>query len=93
MEITRPLSDLQDKFAEVCEAVRQSTEPILLTKEGQGDLVLMSLDAYENMQQEWEVTAKLLEAEKEEELNGGKYYTSEEVLHSLLSSIRTEKVV
>lgn len=41
------------------------TGPIFLTKEGKGDLVRMSLDAYENMRHEWEVTAKPLEAEKE----------------------------
>lgn len=92
MEKTRPLTDLRDKFEEVCDAVHQTAEPILLTKEGQGDMVLMSLDAYEKMEFEWELDEKLAVAEKEAELTD-KRYTSEEILRAAREVIWEKKVV
>lgn len=93
MAMERPVSDLRDNFEEVCEAVHQTNEPMLLTKEGQGDMILMSADAYEKMQFDWELTAKILVSEREEKLTGGKSYTAEEVLQAMREVIWAEKVV
>lgn len=94
MAMERPVSDLRDNFEEVCEAVHQTSEPILLTKEGQGDMVLMSADAYVEMQLNWELYAKILVSEKKEELTGGgKSYTAEEVLQAAREIIWEKKVV
>ena len=92
MEKTRPLTDLRDKFEEVCDAVHQTAEPILLTKEGQGDMVLMSLDAYEKMEYDWKVLAKLMVGEKEMKLTD-KRYSVEKVLGSLLGAAGEARVV
>ena len=41
----RPVSDLRNKFAEL-EKVVGNGEPVYLTKNGYGTMVLMSIDAY-----------------------------------------------
>lgn len=42
----RPVSDLRNKFPEIEELVQQSKEPVYLTKNGYGSMVLMSIEQY-----------------------------------------------
>ncbi|SDA69810.1 prevent-host-death family protein [Butyrivibrio sp. INlla18] len=44
----RPVSDLRNKFADI-EKVVQSGDPVYLTKNGYGAMVVLSLDAYSRM--------------------------------------------
>lgn len=46
MMIIRPVSDLRNKFPEIEEAVLQDNEPVFLTKNGYGTMVLMSIEQY-----------------------------------------------
>lgn len=45
-----PSTDLRNKFAEVEKMAKDSKEPIYLTKNGRGSLVLMDIDAFEEYQ-------------------------------------------
>lgn len=65
MKKIRPVSDLRNNFAEVSRDVHEHNEPIFFTKNGYGDMVVMSMEAYENLQFESEVYHKLVEAERE----------------------------
>jgi prevent-host-death family protein len=47
MPIIRPISDLRNNFTTISEAVHNDDEPIFLTKNGVGDMVVMSLEHYE----------------------------------------------
>ena len=42
----RPVSDLRNKYLEIEEAVLKSGEPVFLTKNGYGSMVVMSLEQY-----------------------------------------------
>ena len=42
----RPVSDLRNKFPEIEETVLKSGEPVFLTKNGYGSMVVMSLEQY-----------------------------------------------
>lgn len=42
----RPVSDLRNKFPEIEELVQHSGEPVYLTKNGYGSMVLMSIEQY-----------------------------------------------
>lgn len=44
---------------------KETKEPIYITKNGEGDLVLMSIDAFEQWEQMLELRAKVLQAEQE----------------------------
>ena len=59
----RPVSDLRNNFAEITKEVQASGEPVFLTKNGVGSLVVMSMEAYEANRYESEVYDKLREAE------------------------------
>ena len=79
----RPVSDLRNNFAEISRQVHETKEPVFLTKNGFGDMVVLSMEAYENLQFESEVYFKLKEAERVRR-NGGKDYSPEEALRMLL---------
>jgi prevent-host-death family protein len=61
----RPVSDLRNNFSEISRQVHDTNEPVYLTKNGRGDMVVMSMDAYEQDRYESEVYLKLKEAEIE----------------------------
>ena len=44
----RPVSDLRNKFAEISRIVHEDKEPVFLTKNGYGDMVVMSLETVES---------------------------------------------
>ena len=45
----RPLSDLRNKYPEIEEIVVTEDEPIYLTKNGYGSMVVMSIERYSKM--------------------------------------------
>jgi len=86
----RPVSDLRNKFKDISRAVHESNEPIYLTKNGRGDMVVMSLDAYEQNLFQSEIYLKLKEAEYQAE-STKKRYTHNEVMIELLKEINIRK--
>ena len=65
MPIIRPTSDLRNNFNQISEICHKEGEPVFITKNGQGDLVVMSLALYEKLQAQVELYQKLGEAEAE----------------------------
>lgn len=59
-----PIRDLKDTAA-ISQMCSESTEPIFITKNGYGDMVIMSMKAYEEKMYMQDVYAKLAEAEEE----------------------------
>ncbi len=57
-----PISDLRNKTHEIVDLCRQD-EPIFVTRNGQGELVVMSQDLYEKMQARLELYQRLEEAD------------------------------
>ena len=49
MPLIRPISDLRNNFAEISRIVHETSEPIFLTKNGYGDMVVMSVDLFERL--------------------------------------------
>lgn len=82
MNSIRPVSDLRNNFAEISQTVHETRQPVFLTKNGFGDMVVMSMEAYENLHFESEVYCKLKEAEREAEITSTRY-SSKEVLMAL----------
>lgn len=59
----RPVSDLRNKFPEIEELVVQENQPVYLTKNGYGTMVVLSLEQYSALIDDVEI--KLDEADKE----------------------------
>ena len=86
MNNIRPVSDLRNNFAEISKTVHETAQPVFLTKNGYGDMVVLSMEAYESLQFESEIYFKLQAAEKEAELTNARY-SSKDVLKSMKEAI------
>ncbi len=65
----KPITDLRNtnEISELCHAKK---EPIFITKNGYGDLVVMSIEAYEELIETIKIDSTIHEAEKEFERDG-----------------------
>jgi len=86
MPIIKPVSELRNNFAEISRLVHEVGEPIYLTKNGYGDMVVMSISEYEKMLFHSEITYKLHEAEKEAQ-NTTERFTHNEVIERIKKQI------
>ena len=80
----RPVSDLRNKFPEVEAQVQQSREPVFLTKNGYGTMVLMSIEQYDAMTHQ--ADRLLLEAEANARTNSRRF-TDDEVFGQIKERI------
>ena len=65
-----PIRDLRNTN-EISERCKNSSEPIFITKNGYGDMVIMSMETYQRTVEMAEVYKKLIEAETELAANMG----------------------
>lgn len=75
----RPVSDLRNKFTDIEKIVKEG-EPVYLTKNGYGSMVVLSLEAYSKLIAE--VEDALDEADRAS-LENDRRYTHEEVFSNL----------
>jgi len=47
MPTIRPSADLRNNYNEISEFCHKYTEPVFITRNGQGDLAIMSIETYE----------------------------------------------
>ncbi|MCI9557422.1 MAG: type II toxin-antitoxin system Phd/YefM family antitoxin [Lawsonibacter sp.] len=89
MKMIRPVSDLRNNFADISKTVHETAQPVFLTKNGYGDMVVLSMEAFEALHFDSEVYFKLQEAEREAELTSIRF-SSKEVLTAMREVIGTE---
>lgn len=75
-----PIRDLKNT-SEISELCHAAGEPIFVTKNGYGDMVVMSIEAYEERMRMLDVYAKLAAAE--EEIKTGKVRNAESSVKEL----------
>lgn len=77
----RPITDLRNttEISDICHARR---EPVFITKNGYGDLVVMSIEAYEDLINNSTIDLAIFEAEAEYKLSG-QVHDAREALSSL----------
>ena len=85
MPIIRPISDLRNNFTTISDIAHSDSEPVFLTKNGIGDLVVMSLEYYDQQLAKLELYQKLNEARNEIK-KGAKGKNAHDVINGLLLS-------
>lgn len=85
----RPVSDLRNKFTEIEEIVKKG-DPVYLTKNGYGSMVVLSLEQYAALTDETEI--KLDEADKAAAANATRY-TEEEVFSRVRRRIHAREAL
>jgi len=80
--LIKPSTALRNEYNSISELCKEKREPVFLTKNGEGDLVLMSIEAYQYREEMLDLREKLLSAEASR-LSGSKTYTIAEVSERL----------
>lgn len=75
-----PIKDLKDTAA-ISQMCNESTEPVYITKNGYGDMVIMSMKVYEEKMRLLDMYEKLAEAENE--IRDGKTMDARQTLKEL----------
>lgn len=84
----RPVSDLRNKFPEIEEMVVKEGQPVYLTKNGYGTMVVLSLEKYAELTDDIEF--KLDEADREANSTDVRY-THDEVFSKVRTRINAER--
>ncbi len=79
----RPVSDLRNKFTEI-ENIVKTGEPVYLTKNGYGSMVVMSIEAYSTLRESIEDALDMADKVAEED---SKRYTHEEMFAKLRGAV------
>ncbi|MCL2588577.1 MAG: type II toxin-antitoxin system Phd/YefM family antitoxin [Oscillospiraceae bacterium] len=86
----RPSAAIRQNYNEIADLCKKSKEPVYLTKNGEGDLVVMDIESFERREKELKLAAKLMEI-REARLNGARYYTIEETVESLRATLKASR--
>lgn len=73
-----PSTSLRNQYNDISERCKSTGEPIYLTKNGEGDLVVMSIEAFEKQQSILQLKERLLDIELEQK-SGAKSYSIDEL--------------
>ena len=65
MPSIRPISDLRNNANEISDFCRQTREPVYITRNGSGDMVVLSMEEYERQQALIDLYGKLAVADQE----------------------------
>ncbi|MCD8322581.1 MAG: type II toxin-antitoxin system Phd/YefM family antitoxin [Oscillospiraceae bacterium] len=74
----RPSAAIRQNYNEVAEMCRRTGEPVFLTKNGEGDLVVMDIETYTRREKMLKLREELLTVE-EDRARGAKGYSVDEV--------------
>ncbi len=91
MPIIKPISDLRNKSNEISKLAHTSNEPIFITKNGEGDLVVMSMAYYSKMQLKLELLSKLSVAQ-DQRIKGDKGRTLKQVMKNIRKKYQCRKI-
>lgn len=75
--IIKSSTSLRNDCGAISELAHKEQEPIYITKNGEGDLVVMSIDAFERREELYRLRAKL-DAAEASRLSGASTYSLEE---------------
>ena len=82
----RPSASIRQNYNEIAELCKKSGEPVYLTKNGEGDLVVMDLEAFERRDKMLRLREEVLLVE-EERLSGEPGFSVREVCEMMRRAI------
>lgn len=78
----KPSANIRQNYNEISELCRKTGEPVYLTKNGEGDLVVMDIDSFSRREKMLKLREELIAVE-EERLAGAHEFSIEEVEKSI----------
>jgi PHD/YefM family antitoxin component YafN of YafNO toxin-antitoxin module len=86
MPVIKKSADLRNKYSEISAFCHKYREPIFITKNGEGDLAVMSIETYETLSGKNELY-KLIQ-EGIDDIKNGKTFTEEEIVKNMEQALR-----
>ncbi len=83
----RPSAAIRQNYNEIADMCRKTAEPIFLTKNGEGDLVVMDIATYNRREKMLKLREELLAVE-EDRMHSNKGYSVDEVATMMRSAIK-----
>ena len=83
----RPSAAIRQNYNEIAELCRRTAEPIFLTKNGEGDLVVMDIETYNRREKMLKLREELLEVQ-EDRIRGSKGYSVDQVAQMMREAIQ-----
>ena len=87
MPVIKPISDLRNRAKEISDLAETIDEPIFITRNGEGDLVVMSMAHYGKLQLKLELFSKLAVAQAQR-ARGDRGRTLSQVMTDIRKRIR-----
>lgn len=88
----KPSAAIRNNYNEISQLCKETEQPVYLTKNGEGDLVVMDIKAFSKRESMLKLREILIEAE-ESRVRGDKCYTIEEVsdlMEKAIKEVRNE---
>ena len=83
----RPSAAIRQNYNEIAEMCRKTSEPVFLTKNGEGDLVVMDIETFNRREKMLKLREELLTVE-EERMRGSRGYSVDEVASMMRTAIQ-----
>ena len=90
--LIKPSAAIRQNYNEISELCKTSKEPVYLTKNGEGDLVVMDIESFARREKMLKLREELISVE-EARLNGSRGFTLDEVdkkLNELLDGMAND---
>jgi len=81
MPVIRNSADLSSNYIEIAEFCHKFKEPVFLTRNGEGDLAIMSIETYEEMSGRYELYRLIQEGI--DDIENGRTLTKDEVIKNM----------
>ena len=83
----RPSAAIRQNYNEIAELCRKTSEPVFLTKNGEGDLVVMDIETYQRREKMLKLREELLAVE-EDRMHGNRGHSIDETVAMMRNAIR-----
>ena len=83
----KPSAAIRNNYNEISQLCKETGEPVYLTKNGEGDIVVMDIKAFSKRESMLKLREMLIEAE-ESRIRGDKSYSIEEVSELMKKAIK-----
>lgn len=83
----KPSAAIRQNYNEIANLCRETAEPVFLTKNGEGDIVVMDIDTFNKREKMLKLREELLTVE-EDRLHGNIGYTVSEVASKMRNAIK-----
>ena len=83
----RPSAAIRQNYNEIADLCKKTSEPVFLTKNGEGDLVVMDIETYNKRERMLKLREELLAVE-EDRIHGSKGYSVNEAADMMRSAIK-----